>query len=172
MLKKTLIAGAALALIAGAAVARAEEIERVPPIADEVVKKECGACHMAFQPAFLPAASWQKMMAGLDNHFGENASLDEATAKRITDYLVANAGRDMKGEAPLRISELPWFKREHGKEVSPAMLKKAKSFANCTACHKTADQGLYEDEEGEGGERGERGEHEGREGHRGGYDRD
>lgn len=146
MLNKSLIAGAALALLAGAAVARADEFEQVAPVADPAVKKECGACHMAYQPQFLPAASWQTLMAGLDDHFGENASLDPATAQHIGDYLVAHAGRPVKGEPPLRISELPWFRHEHGREVSPAMLKTAKSWANCTACHKGADRGLYEDD--------------------------
>ena len=65
--------------------AAAEDDERVAPVKDAVVIKECGACHMVFQPSFLPARSWQKMMEGLKDHFGENAELDEATSKRITE---------------------------------------------------------------------------------------
>src|SRR4051812_22331997 len=60
-------------------------------IARAAWKKECGACHMAFQPELLPARSWTALMAGLDNHFGENASLDAATSQAILAYLQAHA---------------------------------------------------------------------------------
>lgn len=130
----------------------------MPPVKDAAVLKECGACHMAFQPAFLPARSWEKMMSGLKDHFGENAELNPATAQAITDYLTANAydkgksrGKELSAsEAPLRITETPWFKQKHGKKdrTAPATLKRrgAKSAADCKACHKEADKGLYEDD--------------------------
>ncbi len=63
--------------------AAAEDDDRVAPVKDAVVIKECGACHMVFQPSFLPARSWQKMMEGLKDHFGENAELDEATQNAL-----------------------------------------------------------------------------------------
>lgn len=119
--------------------------ERLPIIRDQTVKKECGACHMAFQPQFLPASSWHKIMNGLPEHFGEDASLDEETARHITDYLVKYAGRS-RGNAGITITKLNWFVREHNEEVSPAAKKKAGTMANCVACHKGADQGLYDDD--------------------------
>src|SRR5690242_1601006 len=90
-------------------------------------KKECGACHMAFQPEFLPAQSWTALMAGLGNHFGENATLDAATSQAILAYLQAHAadasgGRHhhnhalrglSSGDTPLRITETPYWVREH-----------------------------------------------------------
>ncbi|MDP3338305.1 MAG: hypothetical protein Q8S51_16135, partial [Rhodoferax sp.] len=54
------------------------------PVADAVVKEECGGCHLAFAPSMLPARSWTRMMADLANHFGDDASVDPATAKKIT----------------------------------------------------------------------------------------
>lgn len=76
--------------------------------------------HLAFAPSMLPASSWRRMMGELDHHFGDNASVDAATAKKITRYLVANAGdadglrtsrKLLKGvnagNAPQRITELP-----------------------------------------------------------------
>ena len=141
--------------------AAADDDERVAPVKDPVVIKECGACHMVFQPVFLPARSWQKMMAGLKDHFGENAELDDATAKRIGDYLAANAGDRgyFRGHAlrglsdagtPLRISETPWFVRKHEKQgrISPSALQraKAKSKSDCAACHPDASKGYYEDD--------------------------
>src|SRR5512145_3377199 len=42
--------------------------------------EECGACHIAYPPRFLPAESWREIMIGLDDHFGSDASLDARTA--------------------------------------------------------------------------------------------
>ena len=39
-----------------------------PPVADPLVKEECGSCHLAFAPSMLPASSWQRMMADLVKH--------------------------------------------------------------------------------------------------------
>ena len=160
-MKKLTLAGlVAVATVSGAALlAHAGEHERITVVKDPVVIKECGACHMVFQPGFLPAASWTKMMGDLKNHFGDNATLDPVVAKTITDYLVANAA-DAKGgrgspvqkgdQAPQRISELLWFKLKHDKKgrSSPENLKrhKAKSMADCKACHPGADKGYYEDD--------------------------
>ena len=82
---------AVVLLIAAVAIALAEGGERVPPVTDPVVKKECGSCHMAFPPQFLPRRSWQKLVDTLADHFGENASLGEAQRKSVLDYLLANA---------------------------------------------------------------------------------
>jgi Dihaem cytochrome c len=117
---------------------------RVPAIADAVVIKECGACHFAYQPQFLPKAAWRKIMATLDDHFGDNASLPEATRGRIEAYLVANAGGGGAAQ-PLRITELDRFKHQHRK-VSQADWTKAKSKANCEACHNDAAKGRFEDD--------------------------
>ncbi len=121
-------------------------------VTDEMTKTECSACHIAFPPRLLPAANWEAVMAGLKDHFGEDASLDEASVTHIRDYLVANAGKDDPnaidgaGKPLLRISERAWFVREHGKEVSQASLQKAGSWANCVACHRGAEQGLFGDD--------------------------
>ena len=32
--------------------------------------QECAACHLAYPPGLLPAASWQRLMGGLGKHFG------------------------------------------------------------------------------------------------------
>lgn len=139
------------ALMSGAAIfpADADEMERVAPVTDPLVKEECGACHMAFQPPFLPAQSWQRMMGDLANHFGENASLAPEKTQAILAYYVTHT-RPAQGmaveEAPLRITELRWWQREHdGRHVSQADWQKAGSKANCVACHRGAERGLYED---------------------------
>jgi cytochrome c553 len=108
---------------------------------------ECGGCHVAYPAKFLPAAAWTKVMAGLDKHFGSDASLDPATAKAITGYLTANAGSGKHGENPpsLRISDTRWFQREHSEEMDPAIFKSplVKSASNCGACHLGVAQGDY-----------------------------
>jgi len=133
--------------------------ERYTPIQDKTVSKECGACHMAFQPQMLPKRSWKKIMDGLSDHFGEDASLDAKTSQHIKSYMVANAadgnwlgGKFMRGVGdnmtPLRITETPHWVRAHGREVPSRAWKnsKVKTKANCVACHRAANRGSYDDD--------------------------
>lgn len=151
-------AGLALAVPALSFPAGAEE-DRVPPIAEPLVAQECGACHMAFPPQFLPQRSWQKIMDTLPDHFGEDAGLAESERQAILGYLLANsadapgAGRSrvLRGvpadATPLRITELPWWVREHDEvRASRWTSPDVGSKANCTACHSVAAQGVYEDD--------------------------
>ena len=52
------------------------------PTPPAVYTQECGSCHLAFPPSLLPKASWQRVMSGLDKHYGSDASLDAATQKQ------------------------------------------------------------------------------------------
>jgi hypothetical protein len=107
----------------------------------------------------LPAASWKRMTGELKNHFGDDASVDAKTAARITDYLVANAA-DTGGQrysskllrgvpatsAPLRITELPKWVKEHRKVPDWEWKHKdVRTRSNCTACHVDAERGYYEE---------------------------
>lgn len=119
---------------------------------------ECGACHFAYQPGWLPARSWKKMMAQLDDHFGENAELDQNTSDQITRYLVDESADNrahrksrkiLRGirsdEAPLRISTLRYMLSKHD-EIPQRMIKgnaRVGSAANCIACHKGASEGYF-----------------------------
>ena len=126
--------------------------------AQMIYQKECGSCHMAYQPQFLPQRSWNKMMKNLDNHFDVDATLDANDNKMILAYLISNAGDVKSGtkhfakmsnsvasnETPLRISQTPYFLREHrGVPKRFIEQKEVKSLANCSACHTTATQGNY-----------------------------
>lgn len=112
-------------------------------------RKECGACHLAYPPGLLPAESHRRILAGLERHFGQNAELDPASTARLEGYLVAraaDAGTHRKsakvlaslggGAAPLRITEVPYFRREHRK-IGPEVVARpaVRSLANCAACH-------------------------------------
>ena len=108
---------------------------------------ECAACHIAYPPGLLPAASWQRVMNGLPRHYGVDASLDAATTAELAAWLQAHAGRGKRGgEAPPddRITRSAWFIREHD-EVGAATWKRAsiQSPSRCGACHRRADQGEF-----------------------------
>ncbi|HEY0955194.1 MAG TPA: diheme cytochrome c [Roseateles sp.] len=108
--------------------------------------QECAACHVAYPPGMLPAASWARLMGGLDRHFGTDASLDPQDVQRLGQWLQDNAARRRATEAPPqdRITRTPWFERKHRHiEAATWRLPSVRSAANCMACHTGADQGRY-----------------------------
>jgi hypothetical protein len=115
-----------------------------------VYTQECGGCHLAFPPNLLSKASWQRVMSGLEKHYGSDASLDAATQKQIDTWLQTHGGQGKRArkEPPQdRITRAAWFERKH-REVNVATFKRAaiKSPANCAACHGDAAQGDFEDD--------------------------
>lgn len=137
--------------------ARAED--SVPAVANPLVQKECGTCHMAFQPAFLPERSWNRIMDSLSNHFGETITLPSDTARKIRSFLTENAadttlrglGRHaLRGlssdDTPTRITETPAFLRKHDFPDRVWKNPKVVTLSNCPACHLAADKGIYEDD--------------------------
>lgn len=112
-------------------------------------QQECGSCHLAYSPGLLPAESWRKVMAGLDKHFGADATLTPAENREITAFLVEHASNRWRApSAPLRISETRWFRHKHdGHEISPDVWKRpaVKSPANCLACHPGAERADFDE---------------------------
>jgi cytochrome c553 len=112
-------------------------------------RQECASCHIAYAPGLLPAESWRKVMAGLDKHFGSDATLTTQENKEITDFLVIHASNRWSAPtAPLTITGTAWFKRKHDDgEIAPAIWKNplVKSPANCGACHPQAENGDFEE---------------------------
>jgi len=96
MRARQLLQTAALGLIAALSFnlsAQADEHgrgSRVPPLPE--YKQECAACHVAFPPGLLSAASWQRVMSTLPRHYGTDASLDPAMQAKLSSWLTANAG--------------------------------------------------------------------------------
>jgi len=130
-------------LILAATAALADEVERVPPVTHAPTLKECGECHMAFQPALLPAAGWDRIMDGLADHFGDNAALPPAVAAEIRAYLTRHAGR---GDGRLmRITEQRWWLHEHDFRPEVWRRRDVASKANCEACHRLAGQGNFDE---------------------------
>lgn len=141
----TLFLLAALPLAAAAA-----EPRRLPSDMPSTYVPECGACHVPFPPGLLPRASWARVMAGLDRHYGADASLEPALRREIDAWLQARAGARRKVSEPPpedRITRAAWFERKHRRiEAATWRLPSVKTAANCAACHTGAEQGDYDDD--------------------------
>lgn len=112
-------------------------------------KQECAACHTAYPPGLLPALSWQRVMRGLDQHYGTDASLEPQQVQQLATWLVANAGTYKRvHEAPPedRLSRSAWFVRKHRKVSAEVWQRPSvKSASQCAACHTRADQGWFDE---------------------------
>lgn len=121
-------------------------------------QQECGDCHQVFHPTLLPKASWEKLMAGLENHFGEDATLDPEDSNIITTFLMQNASESSRlepsykirssipeGEVPIAITQTPYWIMKHNGLEEDYKKDAVKSAANCLACHPDATSGRYED---------------------------
>jgi len=115
--------------------------------------EECGACHLAYPPGLLPAASWAQLLAGLEDHFGDNAELDSETIQVLARYLRGGALspgqpshssrllRNMPDPPPLRISELPQFQIDHRALFTAPDAQP--SASQCAKCHRRAVTGDF-----------------------------
>lgn len=152
---KRIILAAALGL--AALPARADQVR---PVTDPETLQACSECHMAFQPAFLPARSWTRMMGQLSDHFGDNAAMAPDKAERIRQVLVAGAAdtgggragaKALRGigahEVPLRLTGTPRFQRKHDHIAAREWTRpEVMSKSNCPACHRGAEAGAYDDD--------------------------
>ncbi len=128
---------------------------------DAVYEEECGACHLAFGADWLPQRSWNKVMSGLEDHFGDNAELDSDEFNHISTYLKLNAAgvadtyRSNKmsravsgGKVPIRITDTRYFQRKHH-ELSDRLVAnnpKVGSFSRCEVCHEDAANGDFDED--------------------------
>ena len=127
---------------------------------DATYIEECGACHLAYAPGLLPEKSWNKLLSGLEDHFGENAELDSDTLVYLQDYLNRNAleheksdkinklNKKMPADPPVRITELPQFLIEHEPAVRQMELESVEVgfFSPCEDCHKQGASGIFDKE--------------------------
>ncbi|MCL2021381.1 MAG: diheme cytochrome c [Betaproteobacteria bacterium] len=129
--------------------------------APESYVQECASCHVGYQPGLLPARSWQNIMSGLEQHYGEDASLEPELVQILGAWLRDNAamsmGRGMGKDKSRRFSEAPpedritkaaWFSRKHRKIDKPVWrMESVKSAANCEACHTNAGEGYFNEKD-------------------------
>jgi len=122
--------------------------------------EECASCHLLYPPFLLPKRSWKSMMATLSDHFGDDASLDEADRLAIEAYLLQNSAESSTKEAAfyilesidkkkdiIAISQTPYWEKRH-KNIDKTVFnaKKVRTKSNCKACHQGFEQGLIEDD--------------------------
>ena len=118
--------------------------------------KECISCHTLFPPFLLPQKSWISMMDNLENHFGDDASLDPQTTLSIKEFLVQNSAESSTKESAFRIksslksdqdyiaiTETPFWKSRH-KKIDKSVYAKEDigKPSNCKACHDNIENGL------------------------------
>lgn len=127
---------------------------------DALYIDECGACHLAYPPGLLPVQSWQGIMSGLEDHFGESAETDEETATHIANYLervalqkgkpspMSQMLRNMPDDPPLRITEFPAFITAHAEIPIQLQVEKLDEgfLSPCADCHRQAASGRFDKE--------------------------
>ena len=93
----------------------------------------------------------EKIMANLENHFGDDASIDDETNKKILEFLRQNSAEKSSSKWAIKfaknddiaITSSPFWQKAHeslDKEVFKR--EKIKSKANCAACHENIEKGL------------------------------
>jgi hypothetical protein len=129
-----------------------------PLVAPVAFREACGACHWAYHPSLLPAASWRGLLQNLSDHFGEDASLDADVMKTVTAFLTTNAAetwdteaanrfRIMAADAPGRISAAPYWVQKHQRIPAAVFARPGiGSKSACQACHRDADTGRFDDQ--------------------------
>ncbi len=140
-----------------------ESRNEIKPMQNELYNEECSDCHFPYQAGLLPAKSWQRLLdpKALEDHFGDNAELDEETRVAILNALIAESADKSRYKrskkivaslteksAPLRITEVPYIKRKHH-DIPDRLITgndKVKSLSFCDACHQQADKGIYDDD--------------------------
>lgn len=120
--------------------------------------EECGSCHITYPPYLLSKNSWISMMKNLENHFDDDASLDEVTNQSILSFLMHNSAENSTHKSALKIlkslkdnnstiaiTKTPYWRKKHDEiEKSVFASNEVKSRANCKACHENIENGLLE----------------------------
>jgi hypothetical protein len=130
----------------------------LPPLVQNGLWQEsCGECHLAFHPSLLPQRSWERLLAGQENHFDEALGLSGADVATLLAYARANSAEQVErehawrtvhavaaGETPLRIIETEYWKQTHA-DIDGVVWRhdKVKGRLNCAACHRDAGQGGF-----------------------------
>lgn len=144
------VAGAVVLAIGSLTQAHADGGTLQPRQVLPAYQQECASCHLAYPAGLLPARSWARIMSGLDQHFGTDASLDAATTQQIAAWLQTHAGsyKRVRQTPPQdRITQSAWFAHKH-RRIAPAVWQHAsvKTAANCAACHTAAARGDFDED--------------------------
>ena len=152
----TIVLGVGIAGGAGIAALAALPGLGVPPVSlDAMYSDQCGACHIAYPPSLAPASTWNGILADLQHHFGEDATLSAEQVAHIRAYLDANAAGHwdtypahlMRTPAPggsLRLTDTAGWRRMHrGIPAAVFHSKPVYRASACDACHSDAATGRF-----------------------------
>ena len=129
------------------------------PVNNPTYETTCGECHFLYQPELLPSASWKKILDQPDDHFGEELDINPESESVISGYLIANSAekssakiafkimKSIGNQTLQRITEIPYIQKNHH-EISQDIIKRKSigSLSNCSACHTTAKDGIYDED--------------------------
>jgi hypothetical protein len=130
------------------------------PVSNLTYRTTCAECHFPYPTDLLPASSWKIILGRMKDHFGEEVPINPKSRDEIINYLTENGAdrsaskksikivKSLKGQTPLRITEIPYIRDKHH-EISEETLnrKTIGSLSNCIACHKKAEQGSFDEDE-------------------------
>jgi cytochrome b len=159
---RPVLAGLVVALLLAGATYATVSLSSRPafgvPVArlDPTYAKECGSCHMAYPPSLASRSLWIALLAGLGDHFGEDASLEPDLMARIRVYLTNNSAEfwdtrpsrefaTVNPRDPLRLTATPywiWTHRSIPEKVFKSRAVGAKGA--CNACHLDALTGRFD----------------------------
>ncbi|WP_163280201.1 cytochrome b/b6 domain-containing protein [Campylobacter fetus] len=118
--------------------------------------KECGSCHIIYPTFLLPQKAWEVMMSNLEDHFGDDASIDDETNRNILEFLVKNAAQNVDNKIAfnilqnakddeISITKYSYWIDSH-KNIDEKVFKYVdiKSKSNCSACHKNIENGIIQ----------------------------
>ena len=122
--------------------------------------EKCSKCHKNYPPFMLPKASWEKLMDGLSNHFGEEIlehNISKSERASIKEYLLTHSAEtsthkiafktlESLGEMrPLSITKSPYWREAHA-HLDASLFKHplVKDRSNCFACHRNFEYGLFD----------------------------
>ncbi len=122
--------------------------------------EECKSCHTLYPPFLLPVKSWVKMMDQLEDHFGDDASLEAQDVRSLKSYLTQNSAenstkesayhilKSMKEADTLAITKTPYWEKRHADiDKRTFESKKVGKISNCKACHTGIEKGLLNDKD-------------------------
>ncbi|SCZ52152.1 cytochrome C [Thiohalomonas denitrificans] len=133
----------------------------VPPASPDY-RDACGTCHFAYPAGLLPPQSWERILTGLNDHFGEKVELSRRELSNARRYLLNNAAgrgphplpyellRSLGEEVtPLRITMIPYFVEKHAGLPREAVRgnPQVRFLSHCDACHTRADEGRFSEDE-------------------------
>lgn len=116
---------------------------------------ECGSCHAVYPPFLLPKHSWALMMNDLENHFGDDASiepelnaeilafLEKYSAESFDTKVARNIIEKETDSTNIAITKNPYWIALHAHIAEDVFAQPdIKTKANCFACHKDLEHGI------------------------------